>query len=66
MKWEYKSMGLENSINLKDPSKFQEELNNYGLQGWELVGVIEAPTEGKGWLPRLNSDFIVFKRSIES
>lgn len=66
MKWEYKSIELENNINLKDSSKLQEELNNYGSQGWELVGVMEVPREGSGWLPKLNSDLIVFKRALEN
>lgn len=62
MSWEYKTMGINEFEGLKDTSKLQEELNNYGAQGWELISVLKPQHTGEGWLPKIQNDVVVFKR----
>ena len=64
MKWEYKVVNVANISKLSDPIKLQDELNNYGIEGWELVGFIYPPQIGKGWIAKLDNDSVIFKRQI--
>ena len=64
MEWEYKVIKVEKISKLSEPIKFQEELNNYGKEGWELVGVFYPPHLGEGWIPKADADSVIFKRQI--
>ena len=64
MKWEYKVVGINSIETLGDPEALQRELNNYGKEGWELVGELKKPHEGVGWIPKLSEDSVIFKRQL--
>ncbi|NLK97691.1 DUF4177 domain-containing protein [Defluviitalea saccharophila] len=64
MKWEYKVVGIHSVQGLGDPSNLQDELNNYGKEGWELIGVMKKPHEGIGWNPQPDEGSVVFKRAV--
>lgn len=64
MKWEYKVIGINSVQNLGKPDDLQIELNSYGEEGWELVGVLKKPHNGKGWLPMPDDGSIIFKRLV--
>lgn len=66
MKWEYKVIEIEKFKSLKDPVELQKELNNYGTEGWELVGILQPPHNGKGWMPNIYTNVVTFKRKIEN
>lgn len=65
MKWEYKVIEINSIKNLGDPDKLQEELNNYGNEGWELIGDLTKPHEGVGWNPKLDDGSVIFKRELK-
>ena len=64
MEWEYKVVSEENIPKFTEPEKLQVELNNYGKEGWELVEFVYPPQLGKGWMPKLDIDSVIFKRQI--
>ena len=64
MKWEYKVIKAENIAKFTETIKLQEELNNYGDEGWELSSFIYPPQTGVGWMPKLDVDSVIFKRQI--
>jgi hypothetical protein len=64
MIWEYKIINVEDISKFSDSIKLQEELNNYGKEGWELVGFFYPPQIGLGWVSKLDIDSIIFKRQI--
>lgn len=64
MKWEYKVIGINSVQNLGEPGDLQKELNNYGEEGWELVGVLAKPHGGIGWMPKPDDGSVIFKRSL--
>ncbi|BAQ36198.1 hypothetical protein CBB2_3195 [Clostridium botulinum] len=64
MKWEYKVIKINSIKNLGNPINLQNELNNYGEEGWELVGVLTKPHEGIGWMPKPDDGSVVFKRVL--
>lgn len=66
MKWEYKVVNTANISKFSEPIKLQDELNNYGKEGWELVGFVYPPQIGEGWMPKLDSDTVIFKREINN
>ena len=63
MNWEYKVIKVENIAKFTDSIKLQEDLNNYGKEGWELVGFVYPP-QIVGWMPKLDIDSVIFKREI--
>ena len=64
MEWEYKVINVETVAKFNEPIKLQEELNNYGREGWELVGYFYPPQAGVGWMSKLDIDSVIFKRQI--
>ncbi|EDU38597.1 DUF4177 domain-containing protein [Clostridium sporogenes] len=64
MKWEYKVIGINSVQNLGEPGDLQKELNNYGEEGWELVGVLAKPHGGIGWMPKPDDGSVIFKRAL--
>ncbi|WP_315122369.1 DUF4177 domain-containing protein [uncultured Clostridium sp.] len=64
MKWEYKVFELRHFLSLDKNSTIEEELNKYGEDGWELVGVLQKPYTTLGNPPKLDSDSIVFKKAV--
>lgn len=66
MKWEYRVIEINSMKNLGDSEKLQEELNNYGNEGWELVTILTKPHEGVGWIPKPDDGSVVFKRIIST
>jgi len=64
MNWEYKVIKVENITKFTETIKLQEELNNYGKEGWELVGFIYPPQIGAGWMPKVDIDSVIFKRQV--
>lgn len=66
MKWEYKIIETDKFEGCNDPTKLQEELNSYGAEGWELTTALKPQHVGEGWLPKIHSEVIIFKRKIEN
>lgn len=64
MEWEYKIISVKNIPKFSETIKLQEELNNYGKEGWELVGFFYPPQVGEGWEPKLDINSAIFKRII--
>ena len=64
MKWEYKVIGINSVQNLGEPGDLQKELNNYGKEGWELVGALTKPHEGIGWIPKPDNGSVIYKRAL--
>ncbi|WP_129595915.1 DUF4177 domain-containing protein [Anaerophilus nitritogenes] len=64
MKWEYKVVEINSMQNIGDHSNLQNELNNYGEEGWELIGILKKPHVGVGWIPKSEDGSVVFKREI--
>lgn len=64
MKWEYKVVTLDKFLNSEDDLTIQETLNKYGADGWELVGGLDKPFAGLGNPRKLDSDSLVFKRTV--
>ena len=62
MKWEYKIIKVENFSKFSATEKLQQELNNYGEEGWELVSFNYPPQVGEGWMSKLDIDSVIFKR----
>lgn len=62
MEWEYKVINDKDISKFSEPIKLQEELNNYGKEGWEVVSFVYPPQIGEGWMPRLDINSVVFKR----
>ena len=48
MKWEYRIIEINSIRNLGNSEKLQEELNNYGNEGWQNIGILKKPHEGVG------------------
>lgn len=66
MKWEYKVIEMNSMKNLGDSEKLQEELNSYGNEEWELVGVLTKTHEGVGWTPKPDDGSVIFKRIVST
>ena len=64
MMWEYKVIDIKTIAKFSEPIKLQEELNNYGKEGWELVEFAYPPQIGVGWVSKLDIDSVIFKRQI--
>jgi hypothetical protein len=64
MKWEYKILKAGEVSNFNNSVKLQEELNNYGMEGWELVNFVYPEQKGKGWEPAKDLNSVIFKRQI--
>lgn len=64
MKYEYKAIKITSLKGLGNSEELQKELNDYGAEGWELVGVLKKPNEGVGWIPNEDDGSVIFKRSI--
>ena len=64
MEWEYKVINVKAFAKFSETIKLQEELNNYGKEGWELINFVYPPQIGEGWLSKLDIDSIIFKRQI--
>ena len=65
MEWEYKVIKTQDISKLTESTILQEELNNYGKQGWELVGFAFPPQVGNGWMPKLETESAIFKRLVQ-
>lgn len=64
MKWEYKIVQILDNEGLNNLTKLQDELNKYGLDGWELVEVLRKSPNGVGWLSNTEENFMVLKRDL--
>ncbi|APF28813.1 hypothetical protein NPD7_2330 [Clostridium sporogenes] len=64
MKWKYKVIEINSIKNLGSPINLQNELNNYGEEGWELVGVLAKPHGGIGWMLKPDDGSVIFKRAL--
>ena len=62
MEWEYKVINAKNIAKFNEPDKLEEELNNYGKEGWEQVGFFYPPQDGVGWMIKKDIDSVIFKR----
>ncbi|MHC1684464.1 MAG: DUF4177 domain-containing protein [Clostridiaceae bacterium] len=64
MRWEYKIIQVDNSLISSHIDKLEKILNKNGSEGWELSEVVNKKSIGKGWLPQVDTDLIIFKRGI--
>ncbi len=64
MKWEYKIFTVDHFLDVDNELTIEEKLNQYGEEGWELIGVLEKPYSTVGNPPKLDSDSIVFKKTV--
>ncbi|MGM9975190.1 MAG: DUF4177 domain-containing protein [Clostridiaceae bacterium] len=63
MTWEYKTVSLDSFQSEAEGMSLSESLNNFGMEGWELVTLIKADTDTLGIAPLVDKDTLVFKRS---
>lgn len=61
-KWEYKVIGLDNALESRQAADLEEQLNELGAQGWELVNVLDQVDSRWGHQPRVECNFIMLKR----
>jgi hypothetical protein len=66
MKWEYMVIRVKEIPRFNDTIRLQEELNNFGEQGWELVEFAFPPQIGSGWMSKQDIDSVIFKRQVEN
>jgi len=64
-KWKYKVFTVDKFISLDSDLSLEEELNKYGEEGWELVGIIQKPITSLGKPSKLNDNSIVFKKASQ-
>jgi hypothetical protein len=64
MEWEYKVIKTEDISKSTEPRKLQDELNDYGKEGWELICFASPPPIGEGWMSKLDEDSAIFKRQV--
>ena len=64
MKWEYSVIKINSIKSLGDSENLQEELNNYGDKGQELIGILTKPHNGVGWIPKDDDGLVIFKRQM--
>lgn len=62
MVWEYKVIKVGTIMKSGESEEFLNELDKFGIDGWELVGIFEKPQTGIGWLPKTEEPLVVFKR----
>lgn len=62
IKWEYKVFGVNSIISAKEDFKLEKKLNEFGEEGWELVGILDQVDSGFGYQPRVDCNLILFKR----
>ncbi|MCC9295530.1 DUF4177 domain-containing protein [Clostridium sp. MT-14] len=63
MEWKYKVFTVDHFLSSQENLSIEELLNNYGKDGWELVGTLQNSYKTLGKPSKLDSDLIVFKRS---
>lgn len=63
MAWEYKVMTADQFVSEKQDLDLQGQLNMYGQEGWELVGILDRFYSPIGNPTKLDQTSIVFKRS---
>lgn len=62
IKWEYKVFGVNSIISANEDYKLEKKLNEFGEDGWELVGILDQVDSGFGYQPRVDCNLILFKR----
>ncbi|WP_055667335.1 DUF4177 domain-containing protein [Desnuesiella massiliensis] len=65
MKWEYKVIQIEKYEGLKDSVELPKELNDYGTEGWKVVGVLQPQHNEKVGISNSYTNAVTFKRRIE-
>lgn len=65
MSWKYKVLTMDHFLSSESGLTLEEELNRYGEQGWELVGVLEKPYDTLGTPPKIDGNSIVFKKEYK-
>ncbi|MEW9095823.1 MAG: DUF4177 domain-containing protein [Clostridiaceae bacterium] len=63
MKWEYKTLTIDHFLSSDSSLTIEDQLNNYGKDGWEFVGILEKPYTTLG-NTKLDSNSMIFKKSI--
>lgn len=63
MKWEYKMFTMDHFLSSDNNLTVEEQLNKYGEEGWELIGILEKQSTYTT-LEKLNTDSIIFKRQL--
>lgn len=63
MTLEYKTISLDSFQSEAEGVTLLERLNNYGMEGWELVTLIKGDNDTLGISPLVDKDTLVFKRS---
>ncbi|MGF7013617.1 DUF4177 domain-containing protein [Ornithinibacillus bavariensis] len=64
IKWEYLVETWTLSINTADREEFEQELNEYGRDGWELVTIIPNAGDSNDSIS-IACNQLVFKRKVE-
>jgi len=62
VKWEYKVIYIDAITEERDAKALEKLLNQYGVEGWELVSVLDQVYSGFGVQPRVYGNSIMFKR----
>ncbi len=62
--WQYKVFSVDEFINLGNGTTIEDKLNEYGKDGWELVGIMPKKAQSLGNPSKLPEDSIVLKKQL--
>jgi hypothetical protein len=62
--WQYKVFTVDEFINAVNGATIEDKLNEYGKDGWELVGIMPKKTQSLGNSSKLPEDSVVLKKQL--
>lgn len=62
--WQYKVFTVDEFINSGNEGTIEDKLNEYGKNGWELVGIMPKKTQSLGNSSKLPEDSVVLKKQL--
>lgn len=62
--WQYKVFTVDEFINTGNGGTIEDKLNEYGKDGWELVGIMPKKTQSLGNPSKLAEDSVVLKKQL--
>ena len=62
--WQYKVFTVDEFINTGNGGTIEDKLNEYGKDGWELVGIMPKKSQSLGNSSKLPEDSVVLKKQL--